>query len=125
MRLDEYVRRIMAEKNLSTRKVARQSGYKIRHAYVAEIMNGTAKEPSISALKALAEGLGEPPIEVIRIAAELPEYESWTAKSLAKAMNRIVSSPELTLAVQFLLKQKPQQLASLMTVLQKALKKTR
>ena len=119
--MKDYVRRIMAEKNLSARDVAKRSGGKIGHATVSKIMLGKAKRPSLPILRGLAKGIDEPEKDVIRVAGNLPEEEEWTPKSLAKAITKIVSSSELTKAVKLLLRHSSKEVGAALPVLEKAL----
>ena len=61
----EFVARIMREKDLSTYKVEKNSrdalsGDFISQSSVSKILNGDIKNPSMPKQKALARGLGEP-----------------------------------------------------------------
>lgn len=66
--LQDYVRRVRNEKNLSAVDVETRSSNTISDAYVLQIENGAAKNPSPEKLKALAKGLGVPEDEVFRVA---------------------------------------------------------
>jgi len=71
--LSRYVELVMKEKHLSRRDVKLRSGGKITDSYVTAIINGTAKNPSIDKLKALARGLRVREMELIRAAFGLSE----------------------------------------------------
>lgn len=101
--LSRYVKRILDEKQMTMKNVQERSEGGIADAYVGSIVNGVAKNPSVDKLKALAVGLDEPEDDVFRVARGLPlDYEQqanrdpWPGALLAKAIVRIVSSPELT-----------------------------
>jgi len=108
--LSQYVKRIMDEKHLTMVDVEERSEKRIADAYVANIMNGLARNPSVDKLKALAVGLGEPEDDVFKVARGLPlDYveeggrDPWPGMILAKAIEKIVTSPELTKILQALM----------------------
>jgi transcriptional regulator with XRE-family HTH domain len=108
--LSQYVKRILIEKQFTHKSVEERSEKGITDAYVGSIVNGSAKNPSVDKLKALAVGLDEPEDEVFKVARGLPlnyqegvTYDPWPGTVLAKAMERIVSSADLTKIVQALL----------------------
>ena len=103
--LAQYVQRILHEKNLKHNDVeerSRHNGDKgIAHASIGQIVNGIAKNPSVSKLKALAVGLDEPEDDLFNVARGLPlDYKStgsrdpWPGALLAKAIGKIVSSSQ-------------------------------
>jgi len=69
--LSEYVKRVMAEKRLTLREVARLSGGRITQGYVGGIVQGLHTNPSVEKLKALAAGLGVDENEAFRVARGL------------------------------------------------------
>jgi len=125
--LAQYVTRIMKQKGLSSRDVETRSGRKIGDAYVHRIMTGDAVNPSVGKLKALALGLAVTEDEVFKVARGVPAKERpasynadpWPPNVLLRAMERIVSSPELTRAVKLLLAQPPDKLRRLLRVIEK------
>ena len=56
--LSRYIRKVMKEKNLTQRDIELRSGGKITDGYVADILSGDAKNPSVDKIKALARGEG-------------------------------------------------------------------
>ncbi|HSO75224.1 MAG TPA: helix-turn-helix domain-containing protein, partial [Blastocatellia bacterium] len=56
--LRTYVKRIMTQKGLTLRDIEMRSDAKITDGYVADILRGTAANPSAEKIKALAVGLG-------------------------------------------------------------------
>src|SRR5215471_17605963 len=75
--LSEYVKRIMSEKRLTLREVARRSGNRITQGYVGGIVQGLHTNPSVEKLKALAAGLGVDENEAFRVARGLaPRQQS-------------------------------------------------
>jgi transcriptional regulator with XRE-family HTH domain len=56
--LRTYVKRIMKQKGLTLRDIEVRSDSKITDGYVADILRGTAANPSAEKIKALAVGLG-------------------------------------------------------------------
>jgi Helix-turn-helix. len=119
--LSQYVKRILDEKHLTMTDVEERSERKIADAYVANIMNGLARNPSVDKLKALAVGLGEPEDDVFKVARGLPlDYveaggrEPWTGTMLARAIERIVTSPELTKILQALVQMQLKELKAVL-----------
>jgi transcriptional regulator with XRE-family HTH domain len=124
--LPEYVRRVMKEKGLKPKDVETRSGKKIDAAYVFKIISGNSKYPSVVKLQALAEGLGVDEDELFRVARGIPLHESskrsgdpWPSNILIGAMERIISSPELTRAIKALLAMKPTKLKIVLKQLEK------
>ena len=115
--LSQYVKRIMDEKHLKVHDVEVRSGKGIADAYVANIVSGVAKNPSVDKLKALAVGLGVDEDDVFLVARGLPLSkrgqrrggEPWPAHVLLKAMERIVASLELTKILQAVLQMSPKE----------------
>lgn len=108
--LSQYVKRILKEKQMTMKNVQERSEGGIADAYVGSIVSGVAKNPSVDKLKALAQGLGEPEDDVFKVARGLPldheeeaSRDPWPGTLLAKAMGKIVSSPELTKILKALL----------------------
>jgi len=87
--LSDYVERIMKEKHLSRRDVKLRSGGEITDSYVSGIISGTAKNPSIEKLKALALGLRVPEMELIRVAFGLSE-ELETPRTVDQSHNLVL-----------------------------------
>ena len=73
--LQDYVRNIIQKKELNYRQVARRSRGMISHSTVYDIINGRNRNPSLSALRGLAKGLGVTEEEV---------FASATGKTLQK-----------------------------------------
>ncbi|MCA1618439.1 MAG: helix-turn-helix domain-containing protein [Acidobacteria bacterium] len=66
--LSDYVRLKLIQNELTTREVQERSnsgGEKITQSYVSQIVSGTAKNLTLTKLRALARGLGVPIEEVI------------------------------------------------------------
>jgi transcriptional regulator with XRE-family HTH domain len=66
--LSDYVRLKLIENDLTTRDVQERSasgGEKITQSYVSQVVSGTAKNLTLTKLRALARGLGVPIEEVI------------------------------------------------------------
>src|SRR5690348_7819842 len=70
--LADFVRRILAEKGISTYDVQKASDNSISAATVTKIINGDIRSSSIETLAALAKGLGVPEDQVFRVARGLP-----------------------------------------------------
>ena len=119
--LAQYVQRILHEKDLKHLDVEERSRHNgdegIAHAYIGQIVKGLAWNPSVSKLKALAVGLDEPEDDLFNVARGLPlDYKStgsrdpWPGALLAKAIGKIVSSPELTKILKALMQMSLKQL---------------
>jgi transcriptional regulator with XRE-family HTH domain len=66
--LSDFVRRIRAEKGLSTLDVERNSSNRITDGYVSQIENGYVRNVSPEKLQALAKGLGVSEDEIFAVA---------------------------------------------------------
>lgn len=66
--VQEYVTRIIKEKNLSTYDVERNSGGAIKQSYVSKVVNGYLTDLPVSKLQSLALGLKVDEEELIAIA---------------------------------------------------------
>src|SRR5262245_6575887 len=85
----DFVQRTRQEKGLSCKDVEKKSarfGKSIAGSYVNRIENNPALKPTAVALKALAHGLGVPPLEVLARAAGLvvPGSESEELQLLSR-----------------------------------------
>jgi len=74
-KLQDYVRGVIDEKDLNYRQVARRSRGLISHSTVYDIISGRNTNPSLSALRGLAKGLGVTEEEL---------FASATGKTLEK-----------------------------------------
>ena len=74
-KLQDYVRRLISEKRLNYREVARRSRGLISYGTVYDIINGRNMNPSLLALRGLAKGLGVTEEEL---------FASATGKTLEK-----------------------------------------
>lgn len=106
--LKRYVRRIMKQKGFTLREIELRSHGEITDGYVADILRGTAKNPSAEKIKALALGLGVDAhalFDVIcgpfekRKAEEPPEVTS-DAVFFLEVMQEVAESPELVKIVE-------------------------
>ncbi|HYL98899.1 MAG TPA: helix-turn-helix transcriptional regulator [Blastocatellia bacterium] len=120
--LAQYVKRVMKEKGLNPPAVEKLSAKKITDAYVVSIVSGKQKNPSVSKLVALAEGLGVDDIELFKIAkgmaVDAHPPEPWPPKVLLEAVGKVVESPELTKTLKRLVTLKPAQLKELMSFME-------
>lgn len=66
--LPDYVRRVMSEKALNYREVARRSGGVISHTTVFDVVNQRTKDVKTETLTALAKGLGVSEDEIFAVA---------------------------------------------------------
>ncbi len=123
--LPDYVKRVMHEKGLKPIDVQSRSNKKIADAYVAKIVSGKARYPSVVKLQALAAGLGVDEDELFYVARGVASRKKqaaggdpWPSKILLKAMGKIVSNPDLTRIVQILLRAKPEKVKSVLKSLE-------
>jgi transcriptional regulator with XRE-family HTH domain len=82
--LAERVKRLMTERRLNAAEVAKRSGNAITDSYVDHLAVGRYTNLSVEKLKALAEGLGDDPVNLFRVAAgSSPEeiVNPWPAYS--------------------------------------------
>lgn len=106
--LSDYIRRVMKEKGLTQHDVEARSGDQITERYVADILRGASKNPSVEKLIALAHGIGIDPDELFAIARRA--FEKRTSKSCStepldadlflEILQMIDESPELMEIVQ-------------------------
>jgi transcriptional regulator with XRE-family HTH domain len=114
-RLSNYVKRVMQEKGLTQRDVEARSGDKITDGYVADILRGASKNPSVEKLIALAHGIGVDPHELFAIACsafEIAPGEPHSAEPpstirFLEIMQVVAESPELTEIVQGIIRLAP------------------
>ena len=93
--LSRYVRRVIKEKNFTVRQVELMSGGRITGGYVNGIMNGTAKNPSIDKLKALAKGLVVSEDEIFRVARGLlPEAREEDPNLIYRMIIELISNSQ-------------------------------
>lgn len=67
-KLPDYIRRIRAEKGLSTADVEKKSGFTVTDGYVSHIENGRVRNVSPEKLRALSKGLGVSEDEIFAVA---------------------------------------------------------
>jgi transcriptional regulator with XRE-family HTH domain len=92
--LSEYVRRVMREKKLTFKDVEERSRNTVKIGTVSDIVQERTTNPTVSTLKALAKGLGQPEPEVFAVArgeslTEDPEYRRWKYASLFDDSNKL------------------------------------
>jgi transcriptional regulator with XRE-family HTH domain len=110
--LGQYVKRVMDEKGFGLKDVEMMSDGAITDAYVANIVNGAASNPSVDKLKALAVGLRVDEDELFRVARGLPADRSVPAKPadpshtrmILRLMEKVAISPRLTKILQELVR---------------------
>ena len=115
--LSRYVRRVMREKRLKQREIERRSGGKITDGYVADILCGRAKNPSVEKLSALASGLGVDPYELFAVACDSLEHESGERykrdlpdiTSFLEMMREVGENPDLIRIMEQALRLTPQE----------------
>ena len=110
-KLQDYVRRLISEKDLNYRQVARRSRGLISHGTVYDIISGRNLNPTLAALRGLAKGLGVTEEELFASATgktlekdtvderlkliglrfrELTDEQKIDAKALLRALERAV-----------------------------------
>ena len=101
--LSRYVRKVMKEKGLTQRDVELRSEGKITDGYVADILSGDAKNPSVDKIKALARGLDVNVLDLFSVACG-PCEQSPTERGrvvlsevspFLEMMQEVADSPEL------------------------------
>lgn len=110
--LGQYVKRVMEEKGLGLKDVQVMSGDMITDAYVSNIVNGDAFNPSVDKLKALAVGLGVDEDELFLVARGISPGQPTSpkpadpshARMILRLMEKVVMSPRLTRILQDVVK---------------------
>lgn len=105
--LSEYVSRVMRQKNLNARDVERNSGNKINNSHVIKLMKGVETNPSMNAVKALAEGLDVNPHEILTATTGRPPDDQPPAVDVMELLGmieKLASEPELIEALRGLLR---------------------
>jgi transcriptional regulator with XRE-family HTH domain len=113
-KLNEYVTRVMRQKNLNARDVERNSGYKINNSHVSKLMKGLETNPSMNAVSALAEGLDVNPHEILTATTGRPPDDSPPAVDLMEMLGmieKLASDHELIEALRGLLRLSKQERA--------------
>jgi len=116
-----YIREVMHRKKLKGIDIEAQSGGQITDSYISDIINGKTKSISVEKINALAKGLGVDSFEVFQAASGISiirKDDPWPSYALVTALQKIVSTPELTQIVQKLLSLKPAKLKALLKQLE-------
>jgi transcriptional regulator with XRE-family HTH domain len=103
--LAEYVRRIIYEKKLTIREVARRSDGRITQGYVGGIVQGLHTNLSVEKLKALATGLHVDEAEIFNVARGLSVAEAEGRDPILGALDvvrTIALSPDADEVLEFL-----------------------
>jgi transcriptional regulator with XRE-family HTH domain len=124
--LSRYVRRVMKQKGLTQRDVELRSEGKITDGYVADILSGDAKNPSVEKLKALARGLGVDLHEIFDIACGASETDVGERRSptlfdtvsFLEMMLEVAESSELKELVQEVIQLWPEERAVALLMLE-------
>lgn len=115
--LSRYVKRVMREKRLKQREVERNSDGKITDGYVADILCGRAKNPSVEKLAALARGLDVDPYELFAVACDSVEPYSGEERNLdmpdilffLEIMQEVAENPELLKIIEEAIRMTPEE----------------
>lgn len=124
--LRTYVKRIMKQKGLSLRDIEMRSDAKITDGYVADILRGTAANPSAEKIKALAVGLGVDAHALFDVvcgpfepgAAQPPGEDSTDTIEFLETMQSVASNPELIKIVDESIQLMPEERAVVLKSLQ-------
>ena len=123
MDLSKYLKQQMEQKKLTALDVERRSGNKVTDTHVAYILQGKAQNPTLRIIIGLAQALEVEPEEIFRTAinraTEQLTTDSWTARGLLDAMERVMDSSELTRLLKLLLEQKPAKIRAMLKELEK------
>ncbi len=121
-KLRAYVIRIMQEKGLSEWQIQKRANGRVSDSYVKSIISGKAKSISVEKLNALAVGLGVDGVELYKIASgeDIPQKEEdlWPGSVLLNALQKIMTSPELTALIKAILHSKPAKIKAVKKVLE-------
>lgn len=120
--LSRYVRRVMKEKSLTQRDVEVNSGGGITDGYVADILSGDARNPSIEKIAALARGLDVNPYELFDIACGPLEKSAAARQTVSlppvvpflEMMLEVADSPELMKLMEEAIQLRPEERAVLL-----------
>ncbi|MFY9608020.1 MAG: helix-turn-helix domain-containing protein [Blastocatellia bacterium] len=101
--LRTYVKRIMKQKDLSLRDIEMRADSKITDGYVADILRGTASNPSAEKIKALAVGLGVDAHALFDVVCgpfepgefEPPGEDTTDILEFLETMQEVAANPEL------------------------------
>jgi transcriptional regulator with XRE-family HTH domain len=102
-RLSAYIREIMKEKGLSLRDIEIRSDAKITDGYVADILRGTAANPSAEKIKVLADALGVDAHHLFEVvcgpfepaATQPPGEDTTDTLEFLEVMQTVAASTEL------------------------------
>lgn len=88
--LQEYVRRIVTEKESNYRKVARNLRGLISHSTVSDVINGRNTNPSPRVLRGLAKGLGVTEEEIFAVVrGKVPDEKTVIEEGLYRNLRRL------------------------------------
>jgi transcriptional regulator with XRE-family HTH domain len=125
--LGRYLSQVMKAKGLSPRDVSRRSGKGITASYVAGIMRGSAANPSVDKIKALASGLGVDRYELFDVAcgpsdnrADQPQgSDRLQALELLELMKKAAVSPTLLATMEYASQLQPRELEAVLLSMQR------
>ena len=106
--LGSYVRKVMKQKGLTLRDIETRSDGKITDGYVADILRGSANNPSAEKIKALGRGLGVDPHRIFEIivgprqqeAVKLSREEVPEVGEFLELMQEVAERPDLVKIVE-------------------------
>jgi transcriptional regulator with XRE-family HTH domain len=120
--LREYIQQFLDQTGLPRLQIEKRSGGKIKDSTIEDILNGRTKSISVEKLNALAEGMGVDAIELFKIASGkrmiFTHGDPWPGHVLVKAVETIITNPDLTEIVKALLIAKPAKIKAAKKVLE-------
>ncbi|HKY03595.1 MAG TPA: helix-turn-helix domain-containing protein [Blastocatellia bacterium] len=101
--LSHFVKRVMRLKGLTLRDVEVRARGRITDGYISGIISGTAKNPSVEKIKALAEGLGVTPDELFHVACGVGKRlgagevsaDASEPLSVIEMLQKVLADPEI------------------------------
>ena len=104
--LNDYVDRVMKQKNLSLADVERNCGNKITAGYIGKILKGTVTNLTVEKIIALAKGLEVDPYDIFAASYGLPPGKQTTpdAFALLDLMQKLLLNPDVLEALPQILK---------------------
>lgn len=125
-RLSTYLKRIMKHNGLSLRDIEIRSDARITDGYVADILRGTAANPSAEKIKALAVGLGVDAHELFDVvcgpfepgAVETPGEDTTDTLEFLETMQKVAANTELIKIVDEAIRLMPDERAVVLKSLQ-------
>jgi transcriptional regulator with XRE-family HTH domain len=121
--LQEYLKKVMKEKQLSGVDIEKRSGGKIGDSYISKILRGQSKNLTVEKINALAEGLGVDSVDLFRAASGYKtDFKSvddqWMGHILLRFMERIVIDSNLTRIAKAVAQMKPKEIKNILGIIE-------